>query len=93
MPGRGGGRGGGGGRCSADPCHVVADGPEDAGTWDGFVGQVSDPESEAAPGVAEPLGDGRGLAVGTGGDGIFPVYVERTPDGRVARVVVELDRY
>jgi hypothetical protein len=76
-----------------DPCYSL---PDDAShrdavarDWSRFCDATqADPNN--ADGFSTPLGEGTSIVVSSGyGDGQYPVFVERTYDGRVARLVIE----
>ena len=76
-----------------DPCYTL---PDDAShrdavarDWSRFCDATfADPNN--ADGYSTPFGEGTSVVVSSGyGDGRYPVFVERTYDGRVARLVIE----
>lgn len=76
-----------------DPCYSLPDDgshrDDVARDWPRFCDATfADPNN--ADGYSTPLGDGISLVVSSGwGDGEYPVFVERSPEGRIARLVVE----
>lgn len=76
-----------------DPCYSLPDNGSHrdaiARDWLRFCeATFADPNN--ADGYSTPLGEGTSVVVSSGyGDGQYPVFVERSPDGRVARLVVE----
>lgn len=85
-----------------DPCYTLPDEgshrDDSVRDWSQFVRRMFDEKgnriNEVAPGVCAPFQGGAetGLVVESGyGDGEYPVYVERTRDGRVGRLIVVFD--
>ena len=76
-----------------DPCYIMGDG---ATTWDKFrdaldnIIQYASNGMSMHPELAEPLGEGIGIAIDTGGDGgytVRPTYNEVT--GKVESVTID----
>ena len=74
-----------------DPCYVL---PEDAShadsvrDWWKFCDQIK--EADTTQFNFKQGHTGLGVCVSTGwGDGMYPVYIERCQEGRVARVVIQ----
>jgi len=70
-----------------DPCYL-SDGRNPFELWDKFVQKMGSDEWIAMPhddGV-----EGKGITVGGfGGDGTYPVYVERGAGGLVSRIIID----
>jgi hypothetical protein len=80
----------------ADPCyHVHADEfPTCLGrSWGEFIDTVHDNEKDEVTRLWFNKGhDGLGAVIRpTGGDGTYPVYVERNSEGEVRRVIIDFD--
>jgi hypothetical protein len=73
-----------------DPCYVLPDDASNAGQvrdWSKFCSSVG--ESQTTQFKFEHGHTGLGVAVSTGwGDGMYPVYVEYSEEGRIASVQV-----
>lgn len=69
-----------------DPCYVLgSDSSHGPKTWQDFIDKLDFKQR-----VQAPLGDDIGLAVCSGyGDGSYPVYVRRLPDGTIAELRVK----
>lgn len=80
-----------------DPCYILHKDKDNfpstvLGTnWHEFCDKIGPLNTLGYQAFPYALGhDGLGVCVSTGfGDGLYPVYVEKTEDGRVARVIVE----
>lgn len=73
-----------------DPCYSLPDdGSHRIGNWAEFC-ETMFKDQNYDNGYSTPLGKGISIVVESGwGDGEYPVFVERSPEGRVARLVVE----
>jgi hypothetical protein len=76
-----------------DPCYCVTPdcSSHPAKTWQEFCDKLAEIEKQGTAQWNFPLGHaGLGVTVQTGwGDGSYPVYVRRSPEGRVIEVVVK----
>ncbi|KLU10629.1 DUF4241 domain-containing protein [Kocuria sp. SM24M-10] len=75
-----------------DPCYVMGDdAPTRVPKWGEFVDRTFDPKYQIdEAGVSQPVGEKLGMAVSSGyGDGLYPVYITRNSEGRVATLTVD----
>jgi len=73
-----------------DPCYILGDNASNrVREWPDFCKSM-DKENHNKNGFSLPLGRGLGIAVSTGyGDGEYPVYIRKNPEGRVAEVTIK----
>lgn len=74
-----------------DPCYILGD---DAShrveTWHGFCDLLFKNPDHDENGYSNPLGEGIGMVVQTAyGDGVYPVYANIDPDGRIMSITVD----
>ena len=74
-----------------DPCYVLPDDASHADSvrdWSKFCTAIG--EADTTQFNFKQGHTGLGVCVSTGwGDGMYPVYIERSEEGRVAKVVIE----
>ncbi len=78
-----------------DPCYILHKDPPPKSigkSWSEFCQAIhNDPDDWVTQFAFDAGHNGLGICVNTGGDGVFPVYVDRDANNQIVRIVIELD--